>query len=109
MAHCLLYQDDYLHLTSNYCNDNRINKTANRVTSSVDFLDWYRGGIPGWDCLVLVSGWFRIGLSYPSLIAGCLSSLYSLFSACRRRRFSPPYLCRRGPPNSSLAVYWPQY
>lgn len=22
---------------------------------------------------------------------------------------SPPYLCRRGPPNSSLAVYWPQY
>ena len=26
-----------------------------------------------------------------------------------RCRFSPPYLCRRGPPNSSLAVYWPQY
>src|SRR3954462_3849096 len=26
-----------------------------------------------------------------------------------RCRFSPPYLCRRAPPNSSLAVYWPQY
>src|SRR3954463_14829312 len=86
-----------------------MNKTANCVSSSVDFLDWYRGGIPGWVCLVLESGWFRIVLSYPSLIAGCLPSLYRLFSACCRCRFSPPYLCRRGPPNSSLAVYWPQY
>src|SRR3954465_5744638 len=44
MAHCLLYQDDYLYLTSNCCNDNRINKTANCVSSSVDFLVWSRGG-----------------------------------------------------------------
>ena len=26
-----------------------------------------------------------------------------------RCRFSPPYLCRQEPLNSSLAVYWPQY
>src|SRR3954465_7169781 len=26
-----------------------------------------------------------------------------------RCRFCPPYLCRRGPSNSSLAVYWSQY
>src|SRR3954466_16105983 len=44
MAHCLFYQDDYLYLTSNCCNDNRINKTANCVSSSVDFLVWSRGG-----------------------------------------------------------------
>src|SRR3954463_12986775 len=44
MAHCLSYQDDYLYLTSNCCNDNRINKTANCVSSSVDFLDRCRGG-----------------------------------------------------------------
>src|SRR3954469_3541841 len=44
MAHCLFYQDVYLYLTSNYCNDNRINKTANCVSSSVDFLVWHRGG-----------------------------------------------------------------
>src|SRR4051812_11651527 len=44
MAHCLFYQDDYVYLTSNYCNDNRINKNANCVSSSVDFLVWSRGG-----------------------------------------------------------------
>src|SRR3954465_14355573 len=43
-AHCLLFQDDYLYLTSNCCNDNWINKTANCVSSSVDFLVWSRGG-----------------------------------------------------------------
>src|SRR3954464_7480252 len=43
-AHCLFYQDDYLHLTSNCCNNNGINKTANCVSSSVDFLVWSRGG-----------------------------------------------------------------
>src|SRR3954468_17839566 len=43
-AHCLIYQDDYLYLTSNCCNDNRINKNANCVSSSVDFLDRCRGG-----------------------------------------------------------------
>src|SRR3954471_10888699 len=43
LAHCLFYQDDYLYLTSNCCNDNRINKTANCVSSSVDFLDRCRG------------------------------------------------------------------
>src|SRR3954471_13102726 len=43
-AHRPLYQDDYLYLTSNCCNDNRINKTANCVSSSVDFLVWFRGG-----------------------------------------------------------------
>src|SRR3954467_12078353 len=42
-VHCLIYQDDYLYLTSNCCNDNRINKTANCVSSSVDFLDRCRG------------------------------------------------------------------
>src|SRR3954462_369168 len=44
MTHCLFYQDDYLYLTSNCCNDNRISKTANCVSSSVDFLVWSRGG-----------------------------------------------------------------
>src|SRR3954469_21513210 len=44
MAHCLFYQDDYLYLTSNCCNDNRINKTTNYVRSSVDFLVWSQGG-----------------------------------------------------------------
>ena len=37
----------------------------------------------------------------PRVSIGCLCML-----CCR---FSPPYLCRREPPNSSLAVYWPQY
>ena len=32
--------------------------------------------------LALDSGWFRIGLSYPSLIAAVISSLCRLFSAC---------------------------
>ena len=40
------------------------------------------GETPGWVCLVEVSGWFRIGLSYPSPIALFVSSLYRLFSAC---------------------------
>ena len=35
------------------------------MSSSVDFLVWSRGGIPGWVCLVLASGWIRIGHSYP--------------------------------------------
>src|SRR3954467_2673870 len=43
-AHCLFYQDDYLYLTSNCCNVNEMNKTANCVSSSVDFLVWSRGG-----------------------------------------------------------------
>src|SRR3954463_11363729 len=45
-AHCLLYQDDscYLYLTSNCLNYNEMNKTANCVSSSVDFLVWFRGG-----------------------------------------------------------------
>ena len=48
----------------------RMNKIANRVSflgmnSSFDLEE----EIPGWVCLVVVSGWFRIGLSYPSLIA----------------------------------------
>ena len=45
-AHCLLYQDDscYLYLTSNCRHYNGMNKTANCVSSSVDFLVWSRGG-----------------------------------------------------------------
>src|SRR3954465_3182323 len=45
-AHCLLYQDDscHLYLTSNCRNYNGMNKTANGVSSSVDFLVWSRGG-----------------------------------------------------------------
>src|SRR3954470_22047030 len=45
-AHCLLYQDDscYLYLSSNSRNYNGMSKTANCVSSSVDFLVWTRGG-----------------------------------------------------------------
>src|SRR3954469_12790263 len=45
-GHCLLYQDDscYLYLTSNCRNYNGMSKTANGVSSSVDFLVWSRGG-----------------------------------------------------------------
>src|SRR3954463_14464413 len=77
-VHCLLYQDDscYLYLTSNCRNYNKMNKTTNCVSSSVDFLGWYRGGIPGWVCLMLESGWIRVGLYYPYLIAAsCIESL----------------------------------
>ena len=46
IAHCLLYQDDscYLYLSSNCRNYNEMNKTANCESSSVEFLNWSRGG-----------------------------------------------------------------
>src|SRR3954465_856768 len=109
MAHCLFYQDDYLYLTSNYCNDNRINKTANCVSSSVDFLVWSRGGNT------------RMGMFGGSIRMDPNRTFFSLSDSRQLSRvsigclvhaalpLSPPYLCRRGLPNSSLAVYWPRY
>src|SRR3954465_2059136 len=83
MAHCLFYQDDYLYLTSNYCNDNRISKTANCVSSSVDFLVWSRGGNTR---MGMFGGSIRLVPNRSSLIPLwwpiVISSLYRVFSAC---------------------------
>src|SRR3954468_6128025 len=102
MAHCLFYQDDYLYLTSNCCNDNRINKTANCVSSSVDFLDWYRGGNTR---MGLFGVRFRMGPNSSFLPLSDSRQLYRVSIGCLVHAalpLSPPYLCRRGPPNSSL-------
>ena len=110
-AHRLLNQDDscYLYLTSNCCNDNWINKTANGVSSSVDFLVWSRGGNTR---MGMFGGRIRLvpNRSFLSLSDGRYLSRVSIGCLVHvALPLSPPYLCRRGPPNSSLAVYWPQY
>src|SRR3954465_4461385 len=110
-AHCLLYQDDscHLYLTSNCRNYNGINKTANGVSSSVDFLVWSRGVNTR---MGMFGGSIRLVPDRSFLSLFDSRQLYRVSIGCLVHAalpLSPPCLCRRGPPNSSLAVYCPRY
>ena len=86
-----------------------MNKTANCVSSSVDFLVWSRGGNTR---MGMFGGRIRLVPNRSFLSLSDSRQLSRVSIGCLVHAappLSPPYLCRRGPPNSSLAVYWPQY